>query len=396
MKYLSRIFKKDKMNLERQQSVNSFDPWVEIIASAFQNNVREVYRFANNARILFVVKNNAYGLGIKAVGPIVDKMEEIYGFAVVRVNEALTLRESGVRKPILLMAHACPSEAEELIQQDVMLTLFHDNAKEQVESLAKKLKRSIPVQLYIETGMNRIGMPYERALPWIEELAASKAVKIVGTYTMTAGAKRGKVPFDDVQLARFLSVVEQARNKGIEMGVLHAAPSRMIVKTPASHQLGVVRPGHAIFGGAFYNSDENGKRIMNLELTFRLKARVVRVESVQEGEGVSFGHRYIAKKSTWIAAIPLGHTDGYPSGGANNAGVHIGGKIYPIIVGGVNANFILVEIGDRKTVEVDDIATIIGTEHPDIAPQSVAEKSGLDSDYDIMTKLNPLLHRKVV
>jgi alanine racemase len=387
---------KENMNIKRQQPESSFDPWVEIIASAFQNNVREVYRFANNARILFVVKNNAYGLGIQAVGPIVDDMDEIYGFAVVRVNEALALRSVGVRKPILLMAHVCPSEAEELVQQDVILTLFHDNAKEQVENLSKKLNCPIPVQLYIETGMNRIGMPYERALPWIEELAASRAVKIEGAYTMTAGAKRGDISFDDVQLERFLSVIEQARKKGIFLDVLHAAPSRMIVKTPASHRLGVVRPGHAIFGGAFYNYDEDGNRIMNLEITFQVMARVVRVEVVPEGEGVSFGHRYIAKKPTWIATIPLGHTDGYPQSGANRAKVLIGSNVYPIIAGGVNANFLLVEIGDNKTVEVGDIATIIGTDHSDIAPQLVAEQSGLYSDYDIMTKLNPLLHRKVI
>lgn len=384
------------MNNIRIPSENSFDPWVEIISSALKNNVREVHRFANHAQILFVVKNNAYGLGIKAVGPIVDGMEEIYGFAVVRIDEALALREVGVRKPILLMAHTCPSEAEELIQQDVMLTLFHENAKEQVENLAKRLKRPIPVQLYIETGMNRIGMPYERALPWIEELNGSKAVKIAGTYTMTAGAKRGKVPFDDVQLERFMNVINQARQKGIDMGVLHAAPSRMIVKTPASHRLGVVRPGHAIYGGAFYNYDEAGNRIMNLEITYQVKARIVRVECVPAGEGVSFGHRYIAKKPTWIASIPLGHTDGYPISAANHAQVLIGNKVYPIIAGGVNANFILVEIGEHKTVEVGDIATVVGADHPDIVPQRVAELAGLDSGYEIMTKLNALLHRKVV
>jgi alanine racemase len=385
-----------KMNKKHQQPDDSFDPWVELIASAFRNNVREVHRFANNARILFVVKNNASGLGLTNVGPIVDQMDEIYGFAVVRVDEALALREVGVRKPILLMAHVCQSEAEELIQQDVMLTLFHDDALKQIESLAKKVNRPIPVQLYIETGMNRIGMPYERALPWIEEIAANKTVKVVGTYTMTAGAKRGDFSFDDVQLERFLKVVEQAQKKGIDMGVLHAAPSRMIVKTPASHQLGVVRPGHAIFGGAFYNFDEDGNRIMNLEITFRLKARVVRVEIVREGEGVSFGHRYIAKKPTWIAAVPIGHTDGYPKSGANNAGVLIGGTVYPIVAGGVNSNFILVEVGEHKTVNVGDIATVIGTDPPDIAPQAVAEIAGLDSDYWIMSKLNPLLQRKVV
>jgi alanine racemase len=381
---------------KKPPSEGSFDPWIELIASAFRNNVRQINKFAHQARILFVVKNNAYGLGIREVGPIVDQMDEIYGFAVVRVDEALALREVGVRKPILLMGHVCQQEAAELIRQDVMLTLFHDDAKKQVESLAKAFNQPVPVQLYIETGMNRIGMPYERALPWIEDLAASKAIKIMGTYTMTAGAMRGEMPFDDVQLARFLNIVKQVQHREIELGVLHAAPSRMIVKTPASHRLGIVRPGHAVFGGAIYHTDENGNRIMNLEHTFQLKARVVRVEVVQVGEGVSFGHRFIASKPTWIATIPIGHTDGYPASAAGNAGVLIGGQIYPIIPGGVNANFVMVEVGERKSVDVGEIATLIGTEHPDITPKAVAEKAGLDSDYWLMTKLNPLLLRKVV
>ena len=380
----------------RQQSEQTFDPWLELIADAFQNNIREIFRFTNGSRILFVVKNNANGLGIRSVGPVVDDMDELYGFAVVRVDEALALRDVGVRKPIVLMAHACDSEAEELARNNVFLTPFHDDARIQMERLAGKLNRPIGVHLYVDTGMNRIGMPYERALPWIEDLAASGAVKIEGTYTMTAGAKRGDTAFDDVQLDRFNTVVNEAKKKGIQMGVLHAAPSRMIVKTPASHKLGVVRPGDAVYGGASYLFDQQGNRLMDLKITFRLKARVVRVEIVKRGEGVSFGHRYIAAKPTWIASIPIGHTDGYPYQAAGNANVLIGSKLYPVIPGGVNSNYILAEIGEEKTVDMGDVATVIGPDHPEIAPQAVAEKSGVNGDYWIMTKLSALLHRKVV
>ena len=110
---------------------------------------------------------------------------------------------------------------------------------------------------------------------------------------------------------------------------------------------------------------------------------------------VSFDHRYIAEKPTWIATIPVGHTDGYPSGAAGNAGILIGGVIYPILPGGVNANLTMVELGEQESVSVGDSATLVGTGHPDITPQAVAESAGFDSDQWIMTKLNPLLHRKV-
>lgn len=380
----------------REPSANSFDPWIEIIASAIQNNVREVYRYTKGAKILFVVKNNAYGLGIRSIGPTVDHMDELYGFAVVRVDEALALREVGVRKPILLMAHACDSEAEELVRNDVYLTPFHDNAKQQMERIAMKLNRPVGVHLYIDTGMNRIGMPYERALPWVVDLASSQGIKIEGTYTMTAGAKRGEVAFDEIQLERFNRIIHEAREKGVGLGVLHAAPSRMIMKTPASHELGVVRPGDAIYGSSNYIHDQNGNKVMDLQVVFQLKARVVRVEVVKKGEGVSFGHRYIAKKSTWIATIPAGHTDGYPYTAAGKSGVLIGDTVYPIIPGGVNSNFILVEVGDNKTVNVGDVATILGPGHPAIEPHIVAEQSGLGGDYWLITKLNALLHRKII
>ena len=108
------------------------------------------------------------------------------------------------------------------------------------------------------------------------------------------------------------------------------------------------------------------------------------------------GHRYIAKKPTCIATIPIGHTDGYPYNGGGKADALVGGKIYPIIPGGVNSNFILIEVGDQKTVNVGDVATLLGPDHPAIAPQTVAEQVGLKNDYWVMTKLSALLHRKVV
>ena len=105
-------------------------------------------------------------------------MDEVYGLAVARADEALALREVGVKKPIVLMAHASRDEAELLVREGVTLSPFHDDARVELERLAERMGRPIPVHLYIDTGMNRVGMPYRRALSWMEGLAESEAISI--------------------------------------------------------------------------------------------------------------------------------------------------------------------------------------------------------------------------
>lgn len=378
----------------RRPDTESFDPWVEIIADAIRHNVQELHR-RSGCRLLAVIKNNANGIGLREIGPILDPMEEVYGLAVARVDEALALREVGVQKPIVLMAHASGDEAELLVREGVMLSPFHDDAPARLEELAERVGRPVPVHLYIDTGMNRVGLPYRRALPWIEALAASPGVEIEGTYTMFSGAERDGENFDETHLARFWTLVDEARTRGIDLGLLHGAPSYQVASLPESFQLDLIRPGGAIYGLESYRRDPDGREIMDIQPVFRLRARVVRVERLETGDGVSFGHRYIAKRPTWIAALPVGHTDGYPRTAAGKTSVLIGEKLYPIIAV-VSSNHTIVEVGDDKTVAVGDVATLVGPDAPEIRPKAVAVATGLDRDYWIMTKLNALLYRKVV
>ncbi len=322
-------------------------------------------------------------------------MDEVYGLAVARADEALALREVGVKKPIVLMAHASRDEAELLVREGVTLSPFHDDARVELERLAERMGRPIPVHLYIDTGMNRVGMPYRRALSWMERLAESEAVSIDGTCTMFSGAMRDGENFDEEHLARFLTLVDEARTRGIELGLLHGAPSSQVARFPPSHQLDLIRPGGAIYGLESYRTDGEGREIMDIQPVFRVRARVVRVERLETGDGVSFGHRYIAKRPTWIAAIPVGHTDGYPRNAAGKTSVLIGEKLYPLI-GVVSSNHTIGEVGEQRTVDVGDVATLVGPDEPEIRPKAIAVSTGLERDYWIMTKLNALLYRKVV
>jgi len=370
------------------------DPWIEVIADAIVNNVRELSRYTG-LRLLAVVKNNANGIGIREVGPILDRMSEVFGLAVVRVDEALALRQSGVSKPILMMAHAAAEEAELLVRLGVRLTPFHSDSEKWLSILADSYGAPIPVHPFVDTGMNRIGMPYDRAAAWLVDLAACGAVAIEGTYTMFSGAEREGESFDIEQLRRFNKVIADCRRLGVDVGLLHGAPSYQVVHLPEARELDLIRPGGAIYGMPSYQRGPSGESIMDLKPVFRLRARIVRVERLAAGEGVSFHHRYRAEAPTWVATVPIGHTDGYPRGAASRASALVGDRLYPVVAE-VSSNHTILEIGSEKTVEVGDIATLAGPDRDEITPQEIALKSGLDRDYWLATKLNPLIHRITV
>ncbi len=370
------------------------DPWVEVITDALRNNVRELHRYAG-LPLMAVVKNNANGIGIREVGSVLDQMPEVEGLAVVRVGEALALRDAGVSKPILMMAHVAGPEAELLVQTGIRLTPFHTDSRERLSELAERCGGPIPIHVFVDTGTNRIGFPYVNAVPWVQDLAASEAVSIEGAYTMFSGATRDGKPFDLEHLRRFASVVAECRQLGIDLGRLHGAPSQQVIQLPEARELDLIRPGGAIYGLDAYRTGPSGSPAMDLQPVFRLRARIARVELLAPGEGVSFGHRYRAEVPTWVATIPIGHTDGYPADAAGNTEALVGDKLYPVI-GQVSSNHTILEIGPEKLVEVGDTATLVGPDLPEITPAEIAKRGGLLRDYWVMTKLNPLLRRVTV
>lgn len=367
--------------------LNGFDPWIEIDAAAFRHNVREVARLSGGRPILAVIKNNAYGLGDQVVGPIVAGCAEVGGIACTRVAEAIAMREAGVRKPILNMAEVGEDEAAELARHNVWLSVWLDDAPARLERVAKKVKRPVAVHLYLDCGMGREGMPDHRAKPWLEALCRSKSARVDGAYMMFTH----DLEFDKEQLARFVKITGEAKAAGLNLGKLHASPSFEVLYLPEA-RFDMVRPGNLLFGN-FARRPEL-QQPPDLKPVFRLCCRVARLEHLRAGDSASFNRRYLASKPTWIALLPVGHTDGYPATAAGKCQVFIRGRLYPV-VSVVSSTHTVVEIGDEKTVEVRDVATLIGPDDPAITPHAVAEQTGLGF-YPLITKMSALLPKKVV
>lgn len=367
-------------------SADRFDPWLEMDPTAFRHNVRTISKLVGGRPILAVIKNNAYGLGLETVGPILEPMSEIAGFAVVKTSEALALRAAGVRKPVLLMGLFADSDGAELVTKDIQLSVCTDGAAAKIESAGKAAGKTPGVQVYLDTGMGRMGIPYHRAMPVLEDLV-SRQINVGGTFMGFTESD-----YDVEQLRRFRELADIAVSRGLNLGRLHAASSHAVFNFGDAH-LDQVRPGIALFGA--YPSDHHSEsEIAELMPAFRLRARVVRVEQLRPGDSVSYGRNYIADKLTWTATVPTGHTDGFPRSAVDGAKVLINGVVYPVI-GAVSASHTIIEVGDEKRVEIGDVATLVGSGHPDIHPNAVAETTST-SVYDRLMHLSPVLPKMII
>ncbi len=362
-----------------------FDPWLEVDAGALAHNVGVVSSLTGGRPILAVVKNNAYGLGLELVARLLEPMPAIAGFAVVTTESAIRLRDAGVRKTILLMAMAADADLPELLARDIRLSLFTDDQPGRVAAVARG---PVPVHLYLDTGMGRMGMPYHRALPWRAHIATHRALRVESSFTEFAE----EAVFDREQLARLVELIRLAQERGLSMGSIHAASSNGVYHLPDAH-MDMVRPGIALYG-AYPSRPEEERAKAVLQPAVRLRARVVRVERMRPGDGASYGRRWIAERPTWTATLPVGHSDGYTRQAVNGARVLIGERLYPVI-GAVSASHCIIEVGEAQTVHVGDIATLVGPDHPAIHPNALAAATGT-SVYDVLMHLSPSLPRSVV
>src|SRR5437868_10018271 len=357
-----------------------FDPWLEVDRAALADNARAVSRLAGGRPILAVVKNNAYGLGLDTAAPILAALPEVSLLAVVRADEALALRKAGVRKPILLMGPATEDELLELIPLDVAQSPYRDVAPALLARVAHRAGRPVHVHLYIDTGMHRMGMPVDQALGWVEALSRARGVRIDAAFTeLTEDAD-----FDRQQANRLRELQEAAKSRGVIIPMLHAASSDAVMHQTTETFLGAVRPGLSLYGG--YVSDRAMQR-GELRPAYRLKARVIRLDHLAAGEGISYHRRYVAGRPMWTATLGVGHVDGYPASAVKGCEVFANGRLYPVI-GTVSASHTIIGLGDDESLHVGDEVTLVAPDHPAIHPNEIAKRAAW-SEYDMFMHLSP-------
>lgn len=343
----------------------------EVDLSAIAENLGAIRKkIGKTTKILAVVKANAYGHGDAVVAGTIERKQADY-FGVAIVEEGIALRKSGVAKPILVFTVPVKDQIESFFDFGLEPTVSSIDDARLLERVALKRKRTIEVHLKIDTGMNRIGVKPKDLGSFLDALASLKRVAMKGVYTHFATAEEKDKTYTLQQFALFQDALETLRMHGLVPELVHCANSAAVLDLPQTY-CSMVRPGLAMYG--YYPSRECSRSVV-LRPAMTVTTRVSLVKSIDTGESVSYGRRFIAGKRTRIATVPVGYADGYSRLLTGKSSVLIHGTRFPV-VGTICMDMMMVNVGDAD-VSVGDKVTLMGTDDGrEISCWELAEKLG--------------------
>jgi alanine racemase len=382
--------KRPRVSFSTDQSENdtrgqSFDPWLEINGANLRHNVEQVTARVSGRPILAVIKNNGYGMGVTEAARLLTPLPAIHGFAVVKLHEAITLRDAGITKPILLMGPFDDADLAEIAARDIM-PMVYTPIGDALDRQSAKRQRPIAVHICVDTGLGRVGVPHAQAAALVRDLAARQSVWIDGVMMTFSEDPE----LDKEQIRRFQTLCDGLESGKIPLGRRHTASSFGLFQHPSAF-FDMVRPGMALYG-VYSEQEFRTTGVLDLRPAMALRARVAYVKMLKAGESAGYNRTYIATDDVWVATLPVGHADGWPRAAAKSARVRINDQLYPVIAS-VSASHTIVEIGPEPRVKIGDVATLWDWQSGS-RPEDVSAACGA-SVYDLTMHLSPLLPKRV-
>lgn len=343
---------------------------------AVRHNILEMRKHIRpQTKLLAVIKADGYGHGAVAVAKALNDLSDYY--AVARLGEAAELRRYGITKPILILGYSAPEEYQELIEQDITITVFRLEDARSISETAGKLGKTAKIHIKIDTGMSRIGYMCDLdAVEEIKQIAKLPNLNMEGIFTHFAKADEANKDAFHGQLLRFRSMLDALEREGITFAIRHAANSAAIMEE-GDLGLDMVRSGISTYG--LYPSDEVDPSSADLIPAMSLTSKISHIKTLAKGIGIGYGWTYTTEKETVVATIPVGYADGYKRALSNRGRVLIRGQ-YAKILGRVCMDQIMVDVTDIPDAAVGDTVTLFG--HDGEASIPVEEIANMSESFN--------------
>ena len=354
----------------------------EIHVENFLHNLRCVRsKIGERAQIMPIVKANAYGHGLEIIARAALESQQIGYFGVATEEEGARLRRLTLL-PILVLTGVLPDEADVFLRHQLDFTITDRETLHAIASRARATGARARVQLKVDTGMRRMGVEPEDAIPFLREIVSlHESIELVGLATHFATSDELDQTFFRRQLGAFDTVVREAKGAGISIPLVHAANSGAILQLPKESAFDMVRPGIMLYGYA-PSLELQEKFGAELQPALGLVSTVVFKKRVKAGEGVSYNLRWHAPRDTQIATVPIGYGDGYPRLLTGRAEAMIHGKRYPV-VGTICMDQVMIDVGDDD-VKTGDIVYFITPTRDATNAWTLAREIGT-IPYEILT-----------
>ncbi len=320
-------------------------------------------RNKTKTKVLAVVKADAYGHGFVEVVSALNSLREkpeYYGVALV--EEGVAVRKLKVKQPILIFEPPSKYNVDAIIKYNLIPTIFSgEHIKLFEEKLASskggvksKPAKKINVHVKIDTGMGRVGVKYQEAVRFIEQVSLNDKFILDGVYSHFATSDEYNKTFAELQLKRFNQILTELKKKNIKTGIRHFANSGAILTMPEAY-FDMVRPGISLYG---YPPSSEITSSIKLKPVMSLISEVSSCRWFDKGESVSYGRKFILKKRSQIISIPIGYADGLNRNLSNKIFCIIKDKRFPQ-VGRVTMDRIMFDVGEAN-IKIGDKVILLG------------------------------------
>lgn len=356
--------------------------WTELDLDALGGNIRALRQaILPGAEIIFLVKANAYGHGMEKVAGHAAGCG-IKWFAVAHVDDALALRKAVPDARIVLTSPAMPEDAATCAEAGIAALVVEAGQARGIAAALDGTGKTLTVHVEVDTGMGRLGIPWESAANELYAIARRENLRLEGVCTHFASSDSPDPAFLNEQADRFKRVIDSCRGSGLRIPMRHVSNSGAILADP-SLDFEAVRPGIMLYG---YPPSRLNPRPVAVRPFLQWKTRVLQVKEVPADFPVSYDSTYRTAHRTRLATLDVGYADGYTRHLSSKGIVLIGGRRHQI-AGRVTMNLMVVDIGLNHSASPGDEVVLIGRQGKEsIWADELAALAGT-IPYEILTSI---------
>ena len=364
--------------------------WAEINIDALISNFREIRRITNkNSKIMATVKADAYGHGYFEVAKALAN-EGADAFSVALIEEAMQLRSSGFKQPILVLGAIPEENYMEAIENNISLTVFSREIAMELSKIAQKCRKPAKIHIKLDTGMSRLGFVIgddnRKVIDEIIEISKLPGIEVEGVFSHFSTSDEKDKSYTLLQLDRFKDVCDKLKTLGLSDVIYHIANSGAIMMYPQSH-MDMVRPGIILYG--FYPSDEVDRSRLKLTPVMTLKTKITHIKTLEAGRGISYGKEYITEGETKVATVPIGYADGYVRSTAKEGMMLVSGQKVRIL-GRICMDQCMIDVTNVNNITVGDEVIVFSDK--EILADDVAKWTGT-INYEVVCLVSKRIPR---
>lgn len=365
--------------------------WVEVDLGAIAANTRRLKELAGPAALIAVLKADAYGHGAPQVAHTVLR-HGATSCAVACLSEGRALREAGIDAPLLVLGYTPAWQAREAVGLDLTVTLFEPENALAFGRAAQAMDRRLRVQVKVDSGMHRLGLPPEAVPAFLRQLAQIPSLELTGLFTHMACADEDGAEgrgMTDAQLERFERLLAELEAAGLRPPCVHAANSALLLTRPGA-RFDAVRPGIALYGlapaAALAGDPQAGPVLAALRPALAWKTQIAQLRDLAPGEPVGYGAAWRAARPSRLATIPVGYADGFRRAPQAWRAVLVRGALAPV-VGRVSMDQTTIDVTEIPGARQGDEVLLIGRQgEARIDAETVADWLGT-LNYEVVSAI---------